>query len=138
LDQGHDRQRHVHLATPEGENCGEETGEAKDVKVSGLTVAIDWMSKGLTLLVLLLAVLVAAWQCFEGLAKLTTIGAEFRHFIVNRKNFDRWLFAMMLEERADEQQRANEARARAKEPPCEHRPVTTSAGPFCEKCGEEL
>lgn len=23
-------------------------------------------------------------------------------------------------------------------PPCEHRPVTTSAGPFCEKCGEEL
>lgn len=30
-------------------------------------------------------------------------------------------------------------RARAtRSAPCQHRPVTTSAGPFCEKCGAEL
>jgi hypothetical protein len=52
--------------------------------------AIDITSKVLTLLVLLLAGVFVAWQCFEGLARLTTMGAEFRHFIINRRAFERW------------------------------------------------
>lgn len=59
---------------------------------------IDWTSKGLTFLLLLLAALFVVWKCFEGLAKITTIGAEFRHFIVNRTRFDVWLAEMRKQE----------------------------------------
>jgi len=52
---------------------------------------IDLTSKGLTFLVLLLAALWVAWQIFEGLAKATDIGRDLRHFIINRRAFDRWL-----------------------------------------------
>jgi hypothetical protein len=56
-----------------------------------MIASIDWASKGLTLLVLLLAALFVTWQCIEGIAKITTIGRHFNHFIVNRRMFDRWL-----------------------------------------------
>lgn len=58
--------------------------------MSILIVAIDWASRVLTLLVLLLACLWVAWQLFEGLAKGTAIGGELRHFIINRRAFERW------------------------------------------------
>lgn len=70
--------------------------------MSTIIVAIDWASKGLTLLVLLLAALWVAWQLFEGLAKVTSIGAEFRHFICNRRAFERW------NREIDEEQNANQ------------------------------
>lgn len=69
--------------------------------LASLVIAIDWASKGLTVLLLILASLWVAWQCIEGLAKLTRTGAEFRHFIVNRRNFDRWLRQTKEEEARD-------------------------------------
>lgn len=68
--------------------------------MSNLTVAIDWAGKGLTLLVLLLAVLFVAWQCLEGVFKITTIGRHFLHYAVNRRAFERWLAEMREREEA--------------------------------------
>lgn len=51
---------------------------------------IDWTSKGLTFLVLLLAVLFVAWHCLDGLIKITTIGRGFFNYCRNRHAFDRW------------------------------------------------
>lgn len=56
-----------------------------------MATALDWSSKGLTVLVVLLAALYVAWQCLEALGRMTAIGTEFRHFIRNRSAFDRWL-----------------------------------------------
>jgi len=58
--------------------------------MSLLTTAIDWMSKGLAVLTLLLCALWVAFQIFEGLVKATEFGAAFRHFIINRRAFERW------------------------------------------------
>lgn len=55
-----------------------------------MSAAIDWVSHALTLLVLALAVVFVVWQLFEGLAKVTSTGREFIHFILNRRAFDRW------------------------------------------------
>jgi hypothetical protein len=69
-----------------------------------VTAIIDWASKGLTLLVLLLAALFVLWQCLEGLIKVTTIGRGFFNYCINRHNFERWLRTMDAREKEERRQ----------------------------------
>lgn len=75
-----------------------------------LATAIDWASKGTTLLVVLLAALFVTWQCLEGLIKVTTIGRGFFHYCINRRSFERWLAEMKEQEKADRERRSQEAK----------------------------
>lgn len=55
-----------------------------------MSAAVDWASKALLLLVVVLACLFVAWQCIEGVMRITEIGREILYFIRNRSAFERW------------------------------------------------
>lgn len=65
-----------------------------------IALLLDWSSRVLVLLVVLLAVLFVAWQCLEGIFKLTDYGREWCHFIFNRRTFERWLKSLDDDEQA--------------------------------------